>query len=85
MERLLETPAATYLCVLVALWALLGDDLRIISVRSQADVFFLPGTIVCIAFFALETSAQRPLFAFRLSSLLTPPQRCCRWRGPSTS
>jgi hypothetical protein len=55
----LQHPVATLLSVLVTLWALLGDDIRILTVKAPNDRFFLPATIICICYFTLETGASR--------------------------
>jgi len=61
-ERVLEVlqlPLVTVLSVLVTLWALLGDDIRSLAVSGSQDHLFLPATIICIAYFTLETGAPR--------------------------
>ena len=53
----MESTLCTYLSVFVTIWALLGDDLRAVLVHAPQDEHFLPGTIVCLAFFTVEAGA----------------------------
>ena len=45
--------------VLITLWALVGDDVRLTAFRKQQDHWFLIGTLICISHFTGELGASR--------------------------
>ena len=57
VEARLESGPATALVVIVTLWALIGDDVRLTAFHKQQDHWFLIGTIVCISHFTTELGA----------------------------
>ncbi len=57
VEERLESGPATALVVLVTLWALVGDDVRLTAFHKQHDRWFLIGTLVCISHFTAELGA----------------------------
>lgn len=54
IANFMDGPYMTMISVSLTFWALLGDDLRILTTNRPADIVFNFVTITCLSFFGLE-------------------------------
>jgi len=54
VANFMDGPYMTLISVCLTFWALLGDDIRILTTNRPADIGFNVTTIFCLFFFALE-------------------------------
>jgi hypothetical protein len=50
----MESKLYTIVMTVITIYALFGDDIRIVACPVSADIYFSSVTIVCIFFFSLE-------------------------------
>ena len=62
LEGYMDGVACSTFIFLVTLWALFGDDLRLLLTQKEADGYFVIAAIFCLIMFSIELGANTDLF-----------------------
>jgi hypothetical protein len=70
LEAYMDGVACSTFIFLVTLWALFGDDLRLVCTPKEADEYFVIAAILCLIVFSIELGtapASAPVSFLHLS------------------